>query len=122
MINRIRIILEQPEYSALIQLSAQEIRTPADQVVVIVRNELVRRGLLPADKLPYGPDLISVDETAHLPEELCKIADLLSAYGRKIRLTIKAMDEKHRQSNCIKNNAKVNDLPDSMESEETLND
>jgi len=122
MINRIRIILEQPEYSALIQLSAQEIRTPADQVVVIVRNELVRRGLLPADKLPYGPDQISVDEMAYLPEELCEIADLLSAYGKKIRLTIKAMDEKHRQSNSIKNSAKVNNLPDSMEKEEQRND
>jgi hypothetical protein len=91
MINRIRIILEQPEYSALIQLSAQEIRTPADQVVVIVRNELVRRGLLPADKLPYGPDLNSVAETACLPEELCEIADLLTAYGNKIRIAINVM-------------------------------
>ena len=43
MINRLRIILEQPEYSALIKLSGQEVRSPADQVVVIVRNELVRR-------------------------------------------------------------------------------
>jgi hypothetical protein len=122
MINRIRIILEQPEYSALIHLSAQEIRNPADQVVVIVRRELIRCGLLPADKLPYGPDLNSVAETAHLPEELCEIADLLSAYGRKIRLTISSMDEKHRQSNCIKNNSKVNDLPDSIEKEEQRND
>jgi hypothetical protein len=121
MINRIRIILEQPEYSALIQLSAQEIRTPADQVVVIVRNELVRRRLLPADKLPYGPDLNSVDDMASLPEELSEIADLLSAYGRKIRLTIKAMDEKHRQSNCKRRRAEVNDLPDGMESEENRN-
>ncbi|HBG75220.1 MAG: hypothetical protein A2X25_12785 [Chloroflexi bacterium GWB2_49_20] len=118
MINRIRIILEQPEYSALIQLSAQEIRTPADQVVVIVRDELIRCGLLPADKLSFGPDLISVAEVAHPPEELCEIADLLSAYGRKIRLTIKAMDEKHRQINCIKKNTEVNDLPNSMEKEE----
>jgi hypothetical protein len=121
MINRIRIILEQPEYSALIQLSAQEIRTPADQVVVIVRNELIRRGLLPADKLPYGPDLNSVAETAHLPVELREIADLLSAYGRKIRLTIKAMDEKQKQSNCKRRTAEVNDLPDGMESEENRN-
>jgi hypothetical protein len=97
MINRIRIILEQPEYSALIQLSAQEIRTPADQVVVIVRDELIRRGLLPADKLPYGPDLYSVAETAHLPEELLEIADLLSAYGRKIRIAINFLkkEEQH---------------------------
>jgi len=88
MINRIRIILEQPEYSALIQLSGQEIRTPADQVVVIVRDELIRRGLLPADKLPYGPDLYSVAETAYLSAELREIADLLTTYGRKIRIAI----------------------------------
>lgn len=122
MINRIRIILEQPEYSALIQLSAQEIRTPADQVVVIVRNELIRSGLLPADKLPYGPDLYSVAETAHLPEELLEIADLLTAYGRKIRLIINAMDEKHRQSNCMRKMVDANNLPDSIEKEEQRND
>jgi hypothetical protein len=97
MINRIRIILEQPEYSALIQLSALEIRTPADQVVVIVRNELIRRGLLPADKLAYGPDLYRVAETDHLPAELLEIADLLSAYGRKIRIAINVLkkEEQH---------------------------
>ena len=97
MINRIRIILEQPEYSALIQLSAQEIRNPADQVVAIVRNELVRRGLLPADKLPYGPDLNSVAEMDHLPAELLEIADLLAAYGRKIRIAINVIkkEEQH---------------------------
>ena len=98
MINRIRIILEQPEYSALIQLSGQEIRTPADQVVVIVRGELIRRGLLPADKLPYGPDLISVDEVAHLPEELLEIADLLAAYGRKIRIAINFMKNEEQRN------------------------
>jgi len=121
MINRIRIILEQPEYSALIQLSAQEIRTPADQVVVIVRRELIRRGLLPADNLPYGLDLNSVAETAHLPAELREIADLLSAYGRKIRIAINAIEEEHRRSNCINKNAEVKDLPDSMEKEEQRN-
>lgn len=69
MINRLRIILEQPEYSALIKLSGQEVRSPADQVVVIVRNELVRRGLLPADKLPYGPDMKKTTETTLTSEE-----------------------------------------------------
>lgn len=69
MINRLRIILEQPEYSALIKLSGQEVRSPADQVVVIVRNELVRCGLLPADNLPYGPDMKKTTETTLTPEE-----------------------------------------------------
>jgi hypothetical protein len=69
MINRLRIILEQPEYSALIQLSGQEVRSPADQVVVIVRYELVRRGLLPSDKLPHGPVVKKPTETTISFEE-----------------------------------------------------
>jgi hypothetical protein len=46
MTNHIQINLEQPEYSALIQLAVQELRSPSDQVVMIVRNELIHRGLL----------------------------------------------------------------------------
>ena len=98
MINRIRIILEQPEYSALIQLSAQEIRTPADQIIVIVRNELIRRGLLLAGKLPFGPNLNSVAEMDHLPAELLEIADLLAAYGRKIRIAINFMKNEEQRN------------------------
>jgi hypothetical protein len=98
MINRIRIILEQPEYSALIQLSGQEIRTPADQVVVILRRELIRHGLLPTDKLPYGPDLYNVAEMDHLPAELREIADLLAAYGNKIRIAINAMNKEEQRN------------------------
>jgi hypothetical protein len=49
MLNRLKILLEQPEFSALIQLSEKELRTPADQVRLIVRQELIRRGLLPDD-------------------------------------------------------------------------
>ena len=47
MLNRLKILLEQPEYSALIHLAEKELRTPADQVRLIVRLELIRRGLLP---------------------------------------------------------------------------
>jgi len=46
MLNCLKVLLEQPEYSALIHLSEREMRTPADQVRLIVRLELVRRGLL----------------------------------------------------------------------------
>jgi hypothetical protein len=69
MINRLQIILEQPEYSALIKLSGQELRSPADQVVIIIRNELIRLGLLPPDKLPYGPDPIHLPQSTPKPEE-----------------------------------------------------
>ncbi len=47
MLNHLKILLEQPEYSALIHLAEKELRTPADQVRLIVRLDLIRRGLLP---------------------------------------------------------------------------
>lgn len=50
MLNRLKILLEQPEYSALIHLAEKELRTPADQVRLIVRLDLIRRGLLPYDE------------------------------------------------------------------------
>lgn len=51
MLNCLKVLFEQPEYSALIHLSEREMRTPADQVRLIVRLELVRCGLL-QDTLP----------------------------------------------------------------------
>ena len=51
MLNCLKVLFEQPEYSALIHLSEREMRTPADQVRLIVRLELVRSGLL-QDTLP----------------------------------------------------------------------
>lgn len=47
MLNCLKVLLEQPEYSALIRLSEREMRTPADQIRLIVRLELIRQGLLP---------------------------------------------------------------------------
>ena len=52
MLNRLKILLEQPEYSALIHLAEQELRTPADQARLIVRLDLIRRGLLLASESP----------------------------------------------------------------------
>ena len=50
MLNRLKILLEQPEYSALIHLAEKELRTPADQARLIVRLDLIRRGLLSEDE------------------------------------------------------------------------
>jgi len=50
MLNRLKILLEQPEYSALIQLAVKELRTPADQARLIVRLDLIQRGLLPENE------------------------------------------------------------------------
>ena len=47
MVNRLKIMLDQPEYNALLRLSDQELRYPADEVRLLVRLELIRRGLLP---------------------------------------------------------------------------
>lgn len=67
MLNCLKVLFEQPEYSALIRLSEREMRTPADQVRLIVRLELVRRGLL-QDTLP---NLNHPQEDSHTHESTC---------------------------------------------------
>lgn len=47
MVTRLRITLEQDEYTALLQLSADELRNPTDQLRKILRQELKLRKLLP---------------------------------------------------------------------------
>jgi hypothetical protein len=47
MMNRLTIILEQPEYAALLQIAMADLRTPPDQLRHILRLELERRGLWP---------------------------------------------------------------------------
>lgn len=46
MVTRLKILLDQAEFSALLQASMMELRNPADQARFIVRSELIRRGLL----------------------------------------------------------------------------
>ena len=46
MVNRVVLILEQPEYSALLRVALKELRNPSDQARFILRQELERRGLL----------------------------------------------------------------------------
>ena len=50
MLNRLTVTLEHPEYAALLDVALAELRTPADQVRYMLRQELERRRLLPADK------------------------------------------------------------------------
>lgn len=52
MVNRIKLTLEQPEYSALLKLATSELRAPDDQARYMVRQELERRGLLRDNKQP----------------------------------------------------------------------
>jgi|MudIll2142460700_1097286.scaffolds.fasta_scaffold2657753_2 hypothetical protein len=50
MLNRLTVTLEHPEYAALLDVALAELRTPADQVRYMLRQELERRRLLPGDK------------------------------------------------------------------------
>ncbi len=52
MTNRIVLTLEQPEYSALLDIAIAQLRTPADQVRWMVRQELERTGKLMEKKNP----------------------------------------------------------------------
>lgn len=44
--TRLKIPLEEAEYSALVKASMSELRNPIDQARFILRSELERRGLL----------------------------------------------------------------------------
>lgn len=46
MITRLKILLSQPEYSALLDLAFAELRDPASQVRWLVREHLLEKGLL----------------------------------------------------------------------------
>lgn len=50
-ITRMKIIMAQREYSALIRAADISLRTPDAEARLIIRNELVRRGLLTAEDL-----------------------------------------------------------------------
>jgi len=52
MVNRLTVTLEQPEYAALLDVAIAELRSPADQVRYILRQELERRRLLPVAESP----------------------------------------------------------------------
>lgn len=52
MVDRVKLVLEQDEYSALLKVAISELRNPADQARHILRQDLMRRGLLPSDTPP----------------------------------------------------------------------
>ena len=56
MVTRLKLVLEQPEYSALLKVAVIELRNPSDQARFIVRKELERRGLLSFDECEPGTD------------------------------------------------------------------
>jgi len=61
MINRLKILLDQPEFTALLKLSEQELRNPADQARLLVRQELIRLRLIPSTPLEPKEKLSNYD-------------------------------------------------------------
>ena len=49
MVVRLKLVLEQAEYSALLKVALEELRNPSDQARYILRQELGRRGLLTSE-------------------------------------------------------------------------
>lgn len=49
MNHRIKVMFEEPELEALYKLCDLELRNPMDQIRKLVRQELIRQGLLTAD-------------------------------------------------------------------------
>ena len=49
MLNRIPILLDKKTAAGLAALAKQEYRDPRQQAAVIIRDELIRRGLLQVD-------------------------------------------------------------------------
>lgn len=48
MVTRIKIALQQHEYTALLNLASAELRTPHEQIRFLILRELDKRKLLPA--------------------------------------------------------------------------
>ena len=56
MVVRLKLVLEQAEYSALLNLAVGELRNPADQARYILVAELQRLGLLSRDSITQPED------------------------------------------------------------------
>jgi len=52
IVTRLKLPLEQAEYTALMKIAGDELRNPVDQVRFILRRELVQRGLLQINPAP----------------------------------------------------------------------
>jgi hypothetical protein len=61
VVNRIKIVLEQPEYAALCEFARLDLRSPDEQVRYVLRQEMIRRGLL-ADSMK--PDEQTAERSA----------------------------------------------------------
>lgn len=62
MVTRVTVTLEQPEYTALLEVAGKELRNPADQLRYILREELAQRKLLPHVDLAEHPEAAHVED------------------------------------------------------------
>jgi hypothetical protein len=62
MVTRLKLVLEQAEYSALLKMAAEELRDPADQVRQVLREKLMQRGLLPSVNATPNADAIKTQQ------------------------------------------------------------
>lgn len=46
MVNRLKLVLDQPEYSALLKMSLSELRQPSEQIRYLLREKLIEDGYL----------------------------------------------------------------------------
>jgi len=46
MVNRLKLVLDQPEYSALLKMSISELRQPSEQIRYLLREKLIEDGYL----------------------------------------------------------------------------
>ena len=60
MVARLKLTLEQDEYSALLRMAHSEMRDPVSQVRFIVRKELVDIGMLNSKEKSKSPKSIEV--------------------------------------------------------------
>ncbi len=68
IVTRLRLPLEQAEYSALLKAAGDELRNPVDQVRFILRSELERRGLLVIDSQnTKAAELIAKGDVKNVP-------------------------------------------------------
>ncbi len=65
--SRLFVPLQRREFEALYKLAAKELRDPRDQAAVIVRDELVRCGMLPQAKQTGGEPLVESWAKAYQP-------------------------------------------------------
>lgn len=65
MVNRLKLVLDQPEYSALLKMSVSELRQPHEQVRYLVRQKLVEDGYL--QETAVSPQTAVAKEVSHVP-------------------------------------------------------